>query len=114
MPGNLVKLASFVPKVKMTHLESQFSMQKTASHVDLLKAKSVHPSTYTHTSDKFPEEKLPPKEFWENPLKNGEVTISDGDLEHANLVLQEFDTKALGSYRILQININVLILASIF
>ena len=79
MPGNLVKLASFVAKVKMTHLESQFSMQKTASHVDLLITKGVHPSTYTHTSDKFPGEKLLPKELWENPLEIGEVTISDGD-----------------------------------
>ena len=50
------------------------------------------------TFDKFCEEILPPKEFWKNTLEGGEVTISDGDLERANMVFEEFDCKTLGDY----------------
>ena len=98
MPQSLEKLASFLPKEKFIYLESQFSMQKTASQTDSLKRKRVYPYTYMDTFDKFCEEKLTAKEFWENTREGGEVTISDRDLEQANSAFEEFDCKTLGDY----------------
>ena len=88
-PNSLEKLASVLPRETFIYLESQFGMQKTASPIDVLKRKGVYPYTYMDTFNKFSEEKLPPKEFWKNTLQ-GEVPISDGNLEHANLVFQQF------------------------
>ena len=73
-------------------------MLKTVSQIDLLKRKGIYPYTYIDTLDKFSEEKLPSKEFWKNTLEGGEVTISDADFEHADLVFQVFDCKTLGDY----------------
>ena len=113
MPHSLENLANFSPKEKIIYLESQISMQKTVSQIDLLKKKGVYPYTYVDSFDKFSEEKLPSKEFWKNTLE-GEVNISDGDLEHANLVFQEFGCKTLGDNHDLYLHTDVLIQASAF
>ena len=65
------------------------------------------------TFKKFSEEKLPAKEFWKNTLQ-GDVPISDGKLEHANLVFQQFGCKTLDDYYNSFFHTDVLILASVF
>ncbi|MEO1764425.1 MAG: DNA polymerase, partial [Cyanobacteria bacterium J06629_18] len=114
MPQSLDKLASFLPKDKFIYLESQFHTHKTPTQINLLKRKGVYPYSYMDSFDKFSEDKLPPKEFWKNTLEGGEISITDSDLQHANLVFQEYDCKTLGDYHDLYLHTDVLILASIF
>ena len=66
------------------------------------------------TFDKFSEEKLPPKKYRKNTPDDGVLSFCDGDLEHANLVFQEFDCKTLSDYHDICLHTDVLISASLF
>ena len=103
----------FSLKEKITHFESQFSMQKTALQIDLLKMNCVHPYTNMETSENFCEKKIIAKTGLDKHTKIRNVAISDGDLNNANLVFQQFDCKMFGDYNI-HLRTDVLIPASVF
>ena len=66
------------------------------------------------TFDTFSEEKPLPKKFRKNTLEVGIVLFCDRDLEHANLVFQEFDCKTLNGYHDICLHTDVSISASVF
>ena len=89
-------------------------MQKITSQIDLLRAKGIYPYTYMDVFDKFSEEILHPKLFRKNTLEGGEVTSSNRNLEHANLVYQEPACETLDYYHDLFRHPDFLNLESVF
>ena len=82
---------------KITYLESQFHTKKTPTQISFLKRKGVYPYSHMDSFDEFTEEKLPTVEFRKkNTFEGGEVSITNSDLQNANLVFQKFDCKTIG------------------
>ena len=58
IPQSSEKQSGLMPKEKLLYLGSQFSMQNTASQVDLMRRKGVYPCLYTDTFNNFCDWKL--------------------------------------------------------
>ena len=78
----------------------------------MLLKKGVYPYEYMNTWERFEETNLPPKEAFQNSLKN--CNISDEEYAHAQNVWSQFDCKTIQDYHDIYLKTDVLLLADIF
>lgn len=110
---SLDKLAATLTKEDFGLIDDHFR-DFTEEERQLIKQKGFYPYSYVDSEDKFSETQLPPRSEWRNSLNSGEISISEQELQHANLVFKTFKCKTLGDYHDVYLTTDVLILAAVF
>ena len=112
MGASLAKLVSDLPEDKFEILGKVFP-DYSEEERNLLHQKGYYPYSYFDNLEKFTEEKLSPREQWEDSLRNGEVMITEAQWQHAEKVYEQFQCTHLGDYHNLYLLIDTLLLASV-
>ena len=112
MNTSLEKLVSFLPPDKFSYLDNHFR-DYSEEKKQLLHAKGFYPYSYFDDEARFQESALPPIDNWSNSLREGEVSITADDWNHANLVFKTFGCENLGDYHDLYLKTDTLLLACV-
>lgn len=111
LPSSLQKLASYLPKDKLTITKKEWK-HLTPEKFDLLCQKGVYPYDYMDSINKLNETKLPPKDAFYNHLNDQH--ISDEEYNHAVRVWEAFEIQDMLSYTNIYLKTDILLLADIF
>ena len=112
MTTSLEKLVSFLPPDKFSYLDNHFR-DYSEEKKQLLHAKGFYSYSYFDDEARFQESALPPIDNWSNSLREGEVSITADDWNHANLVFKTFGCENLGDYHDLYLKTDTLLLACV-
>ena len=112
MNTSLEKLVSFLPPDKFSYLDNHFR-DYSEEKKQLLHAKGFYPYSYFDDETRFQESALPPIDNWSNSLREGEVSITADDWNHANLVFKTFGCENLGDYHDVYLKTDTLLLACV-
>ena len=112
MTTSLEKLVSFLPSEKFSYLDNHFCKYPDEKK-QLLHAKGFYPYSYFDDDVRFEAIVLPPIDSWRNSLREEEVSITDDEWNHANLVFKTCGCQSLGDYHDLYLKSDTLLLACV-
>lgn len=111
LPESLLKLASYLPKDKLSITKNEWK-QLSPENLNMLCTKGIYPYDYMDCESKMSDQQLPPKEAFYNKLNNH--SISNEEYQFAQSVWKEFNIQNMLEYTDIYLKTDVLLLADVF